>query len=405
MVHKGVRRVCFFIYIPLTDRDYARYGIDKLKRRGLEVSVLDMTRVINPEYLKNYAPAELSAYEGIFTAYSRRDIVNYLRDNRGILGIDMMRLNPFNSFFYRALKRYGIRFIRFYSNKAPSPSADGMGARLIGVLGRIRRGSLKQELPGIWRKAAFLLEKYYCQPPDFLIAGGGRDLSLLSADEKKAGIIWAHALDYDIYLSFLQKEGQVSQQPYCLFLDGYLTCPLDLYTSVLRGGLRDSEIFSNPERYYSGLRGFFSYLEDKLKIKVVIAAHPRSRYDLHGDYFGGRTVAKGRTAELVSGAEFVLAQLSTAVNFAVLYKKPIIFLTSQVLEKSLYGSQIYSLARYFGKAPVDLDRGLCVNFDSEFTVNQAIYDQYRCDYIKSPGSIDKPFWEIVADQIDKINLA
>ena len=42
------------------------------------------------------------------------------------------------------------------------------------------------------------------------------------------------------------------------------------------------------DKYYFALNNFFKDFEEKTNLKVVIAAHPRSRYDLHPECLYGR---------------------------------------------------------------------------------------------------------------------
>jgi hypothetical protein len=59
-----------------------------------------------------------------------------------------------------------------------------------------------------------------------------------------------------------------------------------------------------------------------LDLTVVIAGHPCGHYEKRPDFFQGRKVIQGKTAELVKNAKLVILLESAAINFAILYKKP-----------------------------------------------------------------------------------
>ena len=65
----------------------------------------------------------------------------------------------------------------------------------------------------------------------------------------------------------------------------------------------------------------------------------------------------------------------------------------------LYALSIENFARQFNKKPINVDGDLKIDFEGEFRVDNSAYDRYRSDYIKSPGSPEKLFWDIVADSI------
>ena len=85
----------------------------------------------------------------------------------------------------------------------------------------------------------------------------------------------------------------------------------------------------DPVAYYRSLNRFFGLLEREYGIEVIIAAHPRADYDR--TTFEGRQIFRLVTAELVRDAEFVLSHTSTAMSYAVLNAKPLIFIYTDAM--------------------------------------------------------------------------
>ena len=70
--------------------------------------------------------------------------------------------------------------------------------------------------------------------------------------------------------------------------------------------------------------------------------------------FGGRELLQGETARLVNDSSLVIAHYSYAVNFAVLYRKPLIFLTTDELKASFRRPAIEAISSHFHKNPLML---------------------------------------------------
>ena len=384
----------------LTIRDHERFGLEILRSRGFKVTFLDMTRILNPAFAGKYEPPDPSDYKGVVAINTWRDLSKYLKENPIYLGVDLICSGKNNIFMYNALKKYNIKYASVHVNRTPDSPTCGEGKRAdFGQKLRRIRGYLKDR--DVVKNAKEIMERlrlsFYAsniQKPAVIIKGGAAGSFRFPGAAKGAQVIDAHTLDYDLYLKRRTHDaGAVQKNDHIVFLDEYNPFHPDMMTE---GG---AGLWLDPEEYYGGLARFFSYVEEKTGLPVKIAAHPRSRYDLHPDYFKGRDVIIGKTIELVSGAKAVLAHASTSINFAVLYKKPIIFLTSNGIKKTSYDASISNFARQFGKKPVNVDGDLRTDIESELSVDAGAYDKYRADYIKSPGSPEKLFWEIVADNI------
>lgn len=138
----------------------------------------------------------------------------------------------------------------------------------------------------------------------------------------------------------------------------------------------------------------------------MIAAHPRSDYPGKPDCFEGRSIIQGKTASLIRDSSFVIAHSSTAINFAVLYQKPVLFITTDELQKKVSGMDIIGLyipaiAAELGKVPVNIDHisGFC--WEREMAVDADAYHRYKNNYIKKEGTPEEPMWEIFYSFIEK----
>jgi hypothetical protein len=229
------------------------------------------------------------------------------------------------------------------------------------------------------------------QGASLLFAGGEKSTICGFPKTEHTEIVTIHTHDYDLFMAERNKPIE-EQSKTVVFLDQYIPFHPDyLYINKspdIAGG-----------NYYKSLCKFFELLENNYGIEIIIAAHPRSHYDKMPDIFEGRKTIKGRTIELIHQSKFVILHYTTAINMAVLFNKPMLFITTNDIERSSLGSFIRTFTSLFNKTPINIDKPLLINWEKELFVNKEAYQQYINDYIKMPGSPDIPFWEIVAERL------
>jgi len=157
-----------------------------------------------------------------------------------------------------------------------------------------------------------------------------------------------------------------------------------------------------PNKYEPELDSVFE-LQTGLKVKFAI--HPKSYKDFSNllkdfDYY------KGNTAEIVKNSSLVFLHSSTSLSYAVLFKKPVIFLTSNELKKSYIGDRIVNFSRAAGGKILNMNDNSNNNLDLKNLLNfdKDKYQEYKDKYLKFPNSPDIPLWEIFVKSLkDYIN--
>lgn len=409
--------ICFLYMTPLTLRDYRRFGFDIFKEMGFRVYCIDLSNILNPGFNAVYQPPDLLDFQDAVTFRTTREFIDFLSNNRQMFVIDLTAGAMDTPFIYRAFKRFNIKYASCTLNSMVvfNYPPKRLSLLIVHFARRIGKGIVfllqnpraledyKGEFAAIigasfrhyYRNAIYRLPTAISglQPPRFIIADGYRHVNVLPKPGRNTSTIWAHALDYDLYLA--EKEAVGASGDYVVFLDQYFPYVSDIATFV-------GKVVKNMDAdgYYDGLRRFFDWFELRYKIPVIIAAHPRAHYDPTYKFFGKRMVETTKTASLVSRAKCVFTHNSTAINFAVIYRKPIIFLTSDQIGKTYHGPVIANLASFFNRTPINLDdaEGYTLR-DVDFTVHEERYSRYLRDYIKTPGSPQKPCWQIVSERI------
>jgi hypothetical protein len=154
-----------------------------------------------------------------------------------------------------------------------------------------------------------------------------------------------------------------------------------------------------PEVYYPAMNRFFERFEQTNGTRVIVAAHPRSRYELHPELWNRRTVIQNTTALLVRGADLVLGHATTSLNFAVLWRKPILFLETNDLRKSYLGPGIVLRSKLLKRPLINVDEWPTdiPEHPEASLINEDAYSMYVAEFIKSPGTPDLPVWQIFSE--------
>ncbi len=391
-----IEKVIFLVSSPWTERDHQRFGVDTLeKKHGFKVGILDMTSILAPSanntsvysgYLSDRRIQILNDKESVARALAQLDARTTFVFNE--LGED-----PNRKFIYRLLSQCGLRQGILTTNVQPLPPVS-----VKNLLSKLRDPS---------RAVAFLkarIEKNCSRVIDRIRPIPGVDLWVATNKQdmarypfprdKRTEILFGHALDYDLYLNNGTPRRSLNGKT-AVFIDQYLPYHPDFARFNI-------DCYVKAQTYYPALRRFFEFIKENTNATVEVAAHPRSDYSKHPESFAGYSISKGETRDLVARSCCVIAHNTTAVSFAVLYRKPIIFAMTRELQVSPLQMHIQTLSGMLGKKPINIDGPLDrVDLNFEMTVNEEKYRAYRERFIKMPGTPELPLWEIIAKRLEE----
>jgi len=221
---------------------------------------------------------------------------------------------------------------------------------------------------------------------DYLVLTGGdceaRPHRWFVSDARQT--ITSHAYDYVVWDA---AEVHVQPGPYIVFLDQAYPDHPDW---VQLWGI-------NPfkrEIYYPEIERFLRHLSDCYGMPVLVALHPRSPSADPKPYQGFQTF-RDRTASLVKGAQLVVAHDSTAVSFAVLSRKPLLFVECEERRRLIHlGNRTRTLSQVLGAPVTDMRGGRVPDLDS-LRVDDSKYVSYETMYIRHSGCNGIPVWDRV----------
>ncbi len=386
-----IKRIIYFVESPFRRFDYERYGIERLIQNGFAVEIWDFTEFFYPHVIE-HSQIDLMKSDLIYT-------YNNLKD--ALLAID--KLTDTDLVFIHI--GYGLKHFRIYKHLSKSKVFY-----LVTQLSNIPNGSIKKgnDFAEKFKKAFFqhgkVVDYVFTKIPfkmlgireaDFVLSAGTNSKSNCYPIGKKTEFIWAHTYEYDQFLVNKSLQSADNYKKYCLFIDQNIPFHVDFIYDG-NGSICGSE------EYYPKLESFFSHIEYSLNIEVIIAAHPRSDTAILKKYFKERRITTGNIVEEIKHSSLVLAHYSTAILFAVLFNKPVLFITNDWFFKIGDDQIISNFANALGKIPINIDQNFKINIDKEFSVDIEKYHSYIENFVKTKNSPQKYSTQILSDQLKKI---
>ena len=136
------------------------------------------------------------------------------------------------------------------------------------------------------------------------------------------------------YANFFINKKKIRNKNYAVFLDA--KTPAFVGDKALFG----LNINYDKKKWYSDLNNFLKKVEKQLNLKILIIPHPSVREFKNTYYDKSLRVVNDEDAtnKLISGCKFVLSiSPTTAVNYCVLYNKPITFIyNDQMVKENLW---------------------------------------------------------------------
>lgn len=396
-----INKVVFFLISPLDQRDYKRFGAEIFKTNGFEVVFFDFSPFLYPLV---YEKRDIKkGYQGdlekhFFSQQEALKEIAKLKEDCFVISILHYNYQTYKLFqvLSKTSALYAISIVNpIPTYKMGSPPSEPIFERISRItLPKLAKFSMNYLFQPAHAKYIGIRE------PSLLLAGG--EESLNHPQSSLAGtnteILWLHTFDYDIYLEnkkvTLQAENNSKK---AVFIDA--PTPRFARDSLMPG-------ISNPlteEKYYPSLCNFFDKIEKQLGVEVEIAGHPGAGHEKYPDYFGERLTLSGKTFEMIMQSRLVINRNSTAINFVVLSKKPIIFHTSSEAETDpILSGSIKSMASWLGKEPINIDQPLDIDWDRELEIDESAYANYKNAFIKKEGTEDIYLWQTVADRLKEM---
>lgn len=376
-------------------RDYDRFFVEKLSK-AYDVLVLDLAPYLNKRIfdltLKNQ---EIFKYKNYVSVKNFKEFEDFLASNKINFNyaFDFISARNKESFYLKKfLKNIGIKLVYFQVGLVPNIIRTNK--EKIFRLFRLLKSpflfikKIYSIINTRFRDRIFKKIKY-----DYIFISGSKGVNHLYAN-KAAKKIFTHSSDYENTLDY--SFNNIEFDNYFVFLDQNLPFhPAQFY--------RGEKPQVTSKKYFPSLALTFKKIEKKFKNKIVIAAHPRADISDYNNFFEGREILNSKTIDLVKNCNCVLAHTSTAISYAVIFKKPIIFLSSNEIINSYDDYRVHSNARILDAKFLNIDVNndkYISSADFNLEINENKYKIYLEKFIKHPMSNDRSIVDNIKENLN-----
>jgi hypothetical protein len=378
-----------------SSRDYERYGIRELEKNDLNVQIWDLTNILYPNIIWVEDSTSIHNLKKFKKLKNIVQEINFLEKSTYFISTIIFNYKSYKIF--RAISKNNLNFGLTGPYTTNHELSFNTKHKQISFIGRNKNLNFRLFFEKLLNKlivnkiALKLFGFKYAS--HFFIGGGSQSGARGPLINAKTKLMHIHAANYDIYLK--HKNLELSED-YILYLDQYIPFHSDF-------------LFNNQDNtfevneYYQNLRFLFNNIERAYGLKVIIAAHPKANYEDKPGLFGDRVIKQGvvSSSKAIINAKMILQHATMTLSLCVLFKKPIIFLTSSSFNNTLEGSLINAYANYFNTIPLDCKADLS-NINAHFA-DMNKYNEYVDAVVKMNGTNDESFWIQISNTIKKIN--
>lgn len=387
-----------FIYLvekPFSKRDARRFGVETVIANGFEAEAWDVGLLCAPQYPRDSKIADTLKITVFGNFSDLKSALKTLSPDDVILGLAGMSIDQ--AWPYRRLRaavfNTEVKLATITNGHSPFDRWDTLWDKLKNLIVipggflNIARRIVQFIINELKMAVGTVLTLLNRRKLDYVFAGA----SVLGVDKllvgKKTKVINIHSLDADALLE-VESKPIPENDKYIVYLDSMGPLHPELTAYQLAFGREAPEFFS------SNLRCLV-YLQKKLSKPCVVAAHPRAEQGQLDEYFSPYKVYHHQTPDLVANSVCVVAEPSMSLGMAAWFNKPAIILSHNDLAE--WNKQMIDDYRdALGCAVWD------VTDDSTWLIpkiDEERYENYRSSYLKQPGSIMKPFWQVVSDEL------
>lgn len=382
------RKLIYISFGRLTDKISRDWYIDYSIEKGAVVEYWDIVSIMREEHDEKGALG--SSYLRYVKSYRELDALLQATENQGAVYVMLLSYSGRFSKPYRLLSKYNCKMVFLSWGAMPinatAPKWKRMIYRFFTQPAKLVR-AVSDTLLGIGYRKLDIVKRF-----DVVFAAGR---ALASVDQYAKKVVPFNLCDFDHYSRLKMSGERVVKGRYAVFLDINLPYQSDLAICGLPVISADS--------YFQSLNRFFALLEKTHGIKIVIASHPKAAYS--SDEFEQRESHRMLTAELVKDAEYVVTHTSTALSYAILNLKPILFIYTDEMRrvyKNTVIREIECLALYLNVYVYNVDK---ITNSSQVVIQPPScerYDSYKYNYLTSPESESMSSAEIFWREVSAI---
>ena len=390
-MHK--KKIIIFLSQPVDKRNIQRFGYKSLKK-NFDVEFYNISDVFNKNikrvYKKNLLK-KITDYKFFFEFNNYSQIFSLLKENKNAYFVDS---TTYKSVFFCLLQQFAIlnRLKKIHVSTCILPKGVHLSKKEKLIHFFKKKNFFSKNIVKFmfnYLKVRFINILY--PAPNFAFISGLKESNCYS---KKTKILLSHCFDYDLFLNENKKKLLLSKNKFALFIDALTFDHPELSIDNI------NNIDPVEKKYYEDLKVFFKNIHKKYNIDIVIALHPRSNI-----YFKKKMskifneiyfkIIENETAKYIKKSSLVISHNSSAIQLAILWKKPIIFCHHNKMQD--YNKRYISgLATALKKKSFDIENGKFAIIKKDLIVNDKNYIGYIKNYIQSSPISKVSSWDKIS---------
>jgi hypothetical protein len=377
--------------------DFFRFEIKELEEHyNAKILIHELVDVAFKNFRKVYQNSffnfRIKSYKSFLDW--RKDFRKIVKSNPDLLIIkDIPSSNFFTFLINYEIKKSGARILESASTKHPVYDSK---KNFNDILKIFQLNMLINFLKN--RIFNFLHNIFYLHPTHCLQCGLKDFKTFYKKNNVK--IIEANSLDYSNYVVNIKNIDRFYN--YKNKFGIYLDSPTPFFDGDNIITKIDREHFFTVKKWFPSLNNFFDNLEDLLKIKIIIAPHPKVNYKNYSDIYKKRKFLKTKLYRITKFAKLIIGRNSSAFSYCAINTKPALVISSNELisKKKSYEEQLY-FAKELGTKVINIDNKFNKDeIHDAIKVNIKALKNYKFNYLTSL-KIDKPNYQIIGDNFLK----
>lgn len=388
-----VKNIFYIHRFPFNREAYIRDEFDFLLSEGYNVKYLDISHLLKKkQFVTNYRE-DLKQHILYFSTQKEFNSFIGEKKDRSVIITDVGLLAN-SAWMYLPIFKNRIPYILFENSVLPKIKSTTKSEVASSGLKRV---SLAKVLNKPTQLGQLFLAKRTINYPNLIISSKPKLSSeKRSLCSKLTTIKKVASLDY-----FAAEEtvlNSLIDEPYVVFIDQYFVHHPDFKSNHIIDSF-------TAEQYYTELNNYLIAYENNNKIKVIVACHPRRSKEQESDFDKRFSLVYNQTANLVKFADLVLVHFSTAINYAVIFNKPFILLSSNLFTGGNIIPKIQMFATYFEKECINIsditsDMKIATNINTHVDTNT--YKKYYEMFVNPQNSVNKTFRKLITEELAKL---
>ncbi|CAN4273594.1 hypothetical protein MCERHM31_01228 [Methylophilaceae bacterium] len=249
-----------------------------------------------------------------------------------------------------------------------------------------------------WEYCIAKLGKLFPRSTTHILVAGSQSQYIADRTDHLPIRLFGHTQDYSNVLTTPNYLNGINNlvRPEVIYLDQAMPAfPIDAHLPTLNTLTRDI--------WYPALNHFFKLIESTDTVTTKIAGHYKTKHNFNEPLFDYREVIYGETRNLISKCKFVVACYSTSISYAIIYRKPIVFIYSdQYLLNPILIRHIFGLAAMLGCKPINIDH-FTGEISDYLNIDESKYLNYE-RVVLSSKITQRPNFQVILEDVMKIDV-